>query len=332
MTVEIIAEIAQGYEGNKNHAKLLLQAAAKSGATVAKFQLVYADELATPDYKYFNLFKSLEMTDQVWKDLKNYASQLNINIYFDIFGSKSLSLSEKLNIEAVKIHGTDIANIGLLQDVAKSKIQKIILGAGGAHLEEIDQAVKILSNKEILIFHGFQGYPTKDNCNQISRIGIFKKYFYEYKNVSFGFADHASPDSESSFVLPVLAIGMGATYLEKHLTLAKSLKMEDYESALNPDEFLKFTAIIKNAISSLGNAKLTSNFSMTSDEKKYRKAIRRHVVTKNKIKIGVPIEPKDLTLKRTSAKDSLTDIKSILNKKLKRSIDINKPILKKDIE
>jgi N,N'-diacetyllegionaminate synthase len=66
MQIEIIAELAQGFEGRPEQARLLMKAAASAGADAAKYQLVYADELATPDYKYYDLFRSLEMPDDVW--------------------------------------------------------------------------------------------------------------------------------------------------------------------------------------------------------------------------------------------------------------------------
>ena len=69
----IIAEIAQGFEGNFEQSKLLIKAAAKAGADAVKFQLVYANELATADYKYYSLFKELEMSISQWQSLKDYA-------------------------------------------------------------------------------------------------------------------------------------------------------------------------------------------------------------------------------------------------------------------
>jgi N,N'-diacetyllegionaminate synthase len=71
LNVEIIAELAQGFEGKPEQARLLLKAAAAAGADAAKFQLVYADELATPDYKYYELFRSLEMDDAIWAGLSD---------------------------------------------------------------------------------------------------------------------------------------------------------------------------------------------------------------------------------------------------------------------
>ena len=67
--LKIIAEIAQGFEGNFEQSKLLIKAAAKAGADAVKFQLVYADELATVDYQYYSLFKELEMEEVQLKSL-----------------------------------------------------------------------------------------------------------------------------------------------------------------------------------------------------------------------------------------------------------------------
>ena len=95
--MKIIAELAQGFEGNLNQAKILLKAASTSGADIAKLQLVYADELATSDYIHYKLFKSLEMSDNEWKDLYDYSREFKIELNFDIFGKKSLKLSVLLH-------------------------------------------------------------------------------------------------------------------------------------------------------------------------------------------------------------------------------------------
>ena len=78
--VQIIAELAQGFEGSPEQARLLLRAASSAGASAAKFQMVFADELATSDYKYYQLFQSLEMSDDVWKGLADYAKELKIEL------------------------------------------------------------------------------------------------------------------------------------------------------------------------------------------------------------------------------------------------------------
>lgn len=332
MTIEIIAELAQGFEGNPAQAKLLMKAAASAGANAAKYQMVFADELATPDYKYYALFKSLEMSDDIWYGLANYAKELNIQFQLDIFGSKSLSLAEQVGASAVKLHGTDIANIGLLNKVAMSKIGKVLLGAGGAYIEELEQALSILSNKKVVILLGFQGYPTANQDNQISRITLLIQHFSnKYPNVSIGFADHASPESALRYALASVAIGAGATVLEKHLTLGKVMQLEDHESALNPDEFLEFTNTIQDCARALGVSAFTEDFGMSDSEQGYRKMIRRHVVASSDIASGAELLPAHLILKRTSSEVALTDLSLVYHKTLKRAVRQNAAISPEDI-
>ena len=331
--VQIIAELAQGFEGSPQQARMLLRAASSAGASAAKFQMVFADELATSDYKYYQLFQSLEMSDEVWKGLADYAKELKIELHVDIFGERSLKLAEKIAVSAIKLHGTDIANLGLLSHVKNSSIKKVLLGAGGAYFSEINQAVSILSEKEVVILLGFQGYPTPDDANQMARIRLLvEANKLNYPRVSVGFADHACPDGVLRVALPVLAMGIGATTLEKHLTLGKSMKLEDHESALNPDEFLEFAQTIRNCEKAIGNFAEVENFGMSQSEEDYRKMIRRHVVANRNLLVGESIGSDDLVLKRTSSDRAITDLQVMYQKILRRTVDRNSPIFLDDID
>lgn len=332
MKIEIIAELAQGFEGRPEQARLLVRAAANAGADAAKFQLVYADELATPDYKYYDLFRSLEMSDEVWKGLVDYATELGIELHLDIFGTKSLELAESIGVKTIKLHGTDISNIGLLNLVSKSSIPAVLLGAGGAHASELSTALEILQNKKVCVFAGFQGYPTPTNSNQISRIGVYANSLGKiHPNVEIGFADHADPTDPLRYALPAVALGAGATVFEKHLTLGKSMKLEDFEAALNPDEFQEFTRILRDCYAALGKPVESENYGMSESEEGYRKMIRRHVVTAINLESGQILEPKHLVLKRTSSENFITDINSVYNKRLTNGIAQNAAVSPSDI-
>ena len=331
--ISIIAEIAQGYEGKAELARQLLNAAATGGADAAKYQLVYADELATPDYEYYDLFKSLEMPDDVWKDLASYAQELKVELHLDIFGLRSLALAEKLNVGAVKLHGTDIANVGLLKAVAASQVNTVLLGAGGAFAAEIEQALTILSDKCVVLLLGFQGYPTPDETNQISRVSTFtQKYGASSPNIKIGFADHADPDTPLRLALGATALGAGAVVLEKHITLGKVMKLEDHEAALNPDEFFEFSQTIRTCAAAMGVATEQEDFGMTQSEYGYRDMIRRHVVASRPLDSGAAIQANDVVLKRTSSENAMTDLNKVYGKKLKSNIDVNRPITKNAVK
>jgi len=331
MKVEIIAELAQGFEGSPEQARLLVKAAAKAGADAAKFQLVYADELATPDYQYYELFSNLEMSDEDWLGIKMNCDTFCIELILDVFGELGLSLTEKLHVKTIKLHATDINNIGFLKSLAASSVERVMLGAGGAYAHEIKNAIKILSDKRVVLFHGFQGYPTSIDENQISRLQIWKTTFTEYSNVSLGFSDHVEPSSPSSISLPAFAVGQGALVLEKHLTLGCCMELEDHESAMNPDQFKTFVQSIRDIAIANGVSLLDNDFGMSVAEKQYRKNIRRHVVVAEDVMTGEVIKVSDVVLKRTSAATPYTDIQSVYGKKAKHNLMKNFPVIEGDI-
>jgi N,N'-diacetyllegionaminate synthase len=331
--VKIIAELAQGFEGKPEQARLLLTAAAAAGADAAKLQLVYADELAAPDYKHYELFQSLEMPDEIWRDLAAHASTLGIELQLDIFGTRSLQLAEQIGAGAVKLHPTDITNRGLLGEVSRSSVREVLLGAGGARAGEIDSALEVLRDKQVGLLVGFQGYPTPLETNQIARVRCFADRFGgTHPNVTVGFADHAPPESPLRFALAAAAVGAGARILEKHLTLSRAMKLEDHESALNPDEFAEFSEVARQCAQALGEATHAEDFGMSVAEQSYRNAIRRHVVAGRDLERNSILGDADLVLKRTSADDAITDPTLAYDRRLKSDVRKNAPIASSNIE
>jgi N,N'-diacetyllegionaminate synthase len=250
---------------------------------------------------------------------------------FDIFGIKSLELANSINVKVIKIHSTDLTNLNLLKAISKTKISQVILGVGGGFLSEIKKAVSILENKKLILMLGFQGYPTKTNDNQVERLSYIRKQILNlHSNFSLGFADHPGKEKMNNSI-SILSIGLGAKVIERHLTLGKVMKLEDFESALNPDEFMNFVQIIRASYRALIGLKNTDNFGMSKSEKEYRKNIKRHVVSLRKLEKGTKIKPKDVTLKRTASDDVIYDLNEVYGKSLNVDLKKNKAIQFKNI-
>ena len=113
--IEIIAEIAQGYEGNLKLTELLTTGALRSGADAVKYQLVYADELATTDYQYYELFKSLEMPTSIWQETSDRIHKAGRKLYFDVFGFDSLAIAHEVSADGVKLSTTEFYNRALIE-------------------------------------------------------------------------------------------------------------------------------------------------------------------------------------------------------------------------
>jgi N,N'-diacetyllegionaminate synthase len=325
--VEIIAELAQGYEGRPDQALLLLKAAACAGADAAKFQLVYADELATSDYKQYPLFRQLEMPDEVWSGLARSAEELGTQLSVDVFGARSLGLAEQIGVKMIKLHGTDISNLGFLEQVARSSIPRILLGAGGAHAAELGRALQILAEKQVVVLLGFQGYPTPNVDNQIDRVRVLaSRLDSEWAGVRVGFADHAPPNTPLRYALAAAAVGAGAGVIEKHLTLGAIMKLEDHESALNPDEFAEFCVVVRACADAMGTTEPSDDFGMSESERTYRRMIRRHAVARRDMPAGTRIEPSDVVLKRTSAEFVITELEAVYGRTLVHGLSADSPL------
>jgi len=327
--LNIIAEIAQGYEGKPELAALLVRAAAAAGADGVKMQLVYADELATSDYKHYDLFKSLEMTDDEWIGLGGLAKQHKIQLYLDVFGKRSLALAEKVGVGGIKIHSTDMSNIGLLEDVAASGIGLVLLSIGGCFKHEIDEALRILKAKQIVLLHGFQGYPTPLEANQVARLHELVRLYGDAQNIVFGFADHVPADDGLKLILSLLGVGAGIGLIEKHLTLSQIMKFEDYEAALNPDEFASFVQLMRQCHSAVGRVDPSRpDFGMHDSEKAYRVMTHKHVVATKNLKAGTKLTPEMLALKRTSSDRSIYDLREVYGKVLSKDVGLDMAIVK----
>jgi sialic acid synthase SpsE len=316
----IIAEAAQGYEGSPGLAHALVRAAASAGADAVKLQLVYADELCTSDYKYHQLFRTLEMPDDAWHELAKHARQRNIHLMLDVFGPRSLALAVEIGAAAVKIHSTDMVNVGLLQAVAASTAPLILLSTGGCSRNEIGEALGMLRDKDLVLLHGYQGYPTPLEANQIGRLHALLAIAAGTNRkvpVRLGFADHVPSEDPLRFTLAATALGLGARVLEKHITLAHVMKMEDHESALAPDEFATFVRVMRECFRAMNPGSVNAtDFDMHESEQIYRANARKHVVALRPLGAGTVISPEAVGLKRTAATRFLTDSREVYGKKL----------------
>jgi len=315
--IKLIAEIAQGFEGKPDQAAMLIQAAAAAGADAVKLQLIYADELCTSDYKHYALFASLEMADQVWMDLHKLAATLGVELYLDVFGERSLRMSEQLKVAGVKVHSTDMANVRLLKMIGKSQVERVMLSAGGCHTSEIVVALEIMASKHVILMHGFQGYPTRIEDNQLSRLRVLRKIGEGHSRLDLGYADHVPSDDPLRFIIPSIAIGLGVRYVEKHITLALAMKIEDHESALNPDEFATFSAQLRSCeLAYASSGSLSEDFAMSQSELAYRKGMHKHVVAARDLAAGTVISEDMVSLKRTSSNNPYFHITEVIGRRL----------------
>lgn len=297
--------------------ELYCKSVATSQADAIKFQIFSADELALKDYKYYGLFKNLELPIEVWKKAVDSIHDSGKQFFSDIFGEQSLKELHSIGVDGFKIHSTDVDNLQMLKAVAQTKKQ-VLLSTGGTESTVIDVALDILSQNKVTLMHGFQAEPTEIADNNLNRIKTIKEKY----GLPVGFQDHTAGDHPLAQSLPLMAIGLGATLIEKHLTLSRGAEVEDFVSALTVEEFGPWVENTKLACEALGN----SEWELTAKEKQYKAAVRRAICARHPVDVGQTIQREDLVLKRSGHDQALYSLDDVVGKTLAAPIVKDQPL------
>lgn len=306
MPVEIIAEVAQGYEGRPDLAQSLARAAIRAAADAVKFQLVYADELATPDYQHYALFRQLEMPEDAWQRVAREVKQAGLRLYFDVFGERSLRQAEALAADGAKIHSADFFHARLVRR-ALGSMPRVFVSLGGIAIEELEEFLRIhriAPGAPVYFMYGFQADPTPTESNHLYRLRALRVRF---PGCRFGFMDHADGATDEAMTLALLALPLGIECLEKHLSLDRALQLEDYLSALPPEQFRAFVQRVRRLEPALG----TDRLELTPAEREYRRKAMKVVVAARSLKQGEVVTSEALCLKRIAGGLPVSSIQRI---------------------
>lgn len=324
----VIAEAAQGFEGDPTLGKLLVRGAATGGADLVKFQLVYGDELATPDYVHYALFKQLEMPHAHWEAIVDEARLCGIAIAFDVFGPRSLELALELGADAVKIHASDFFNHDLVGDALR-RAPHVYLSAGGLDVVEIGALLQRYAGvvMSLTLLCGFQAEPTVTSDNHLARLGVLRARF---PALGLGFMDHADGEGDEATWLAVLAVPYGVSAIEKHLTLDRALCLEDSMSAVTPERFATFVTRLRAAEAAVGRADLA----LTPAETAYRRKALKPVVATRPLAAGTEIAPGAVTLLRApleAERQPVFQTERAVGRRVRREVPAGRPIYEDDL-
>lgn len=318
----VIAEVAQGFEGSEKLVTLHITAAAAAGADAVKFQVFSADELALPDYRYYELFRGLELPEAVWAAAAAQAHEAGLEIWSDVFGADSLALLTRAGFDGFKVHATDIDNLPLLRLVGASG-KRVLLACGGASLDEIQAALQALGDADVTLLYGFQAEPTDVSDLTLGKLPALIERF----GLPVGFMDHTAGDDPLARSLPFVALGAGASVIEKHLTLSRTAELEDSISALTAEEFGPWLAELRDAARALSEPE----WQVTPREAEYRAKVRRAVVAARDLSAGTVLADADLLRLRTDVEGVLHDESLALGRTLARDVAARTPLTPEDL-
>lgn len=287
----IIAEAAQGFQGNIEIARLLVRTAKVGGADAVKFQLVVADEIAEPGYMYYDLFCQHEMPLQAWEVLRDEVRAAGLDFITDVFGPISLANALAIGVDGLKLHSTSFLDDELIT-AALATGKRVYMSVGGIEAVEIrDRIARYRFNRDqVTLLYGFQAEPTPIENNSLLRIPQLR----ELSNLDVGFMDHVDGDSEDVVAVSAMALALGVSVFEKHITLERGLRLIDFTSGLDSTQFARYSSAIHRLSTALGSPDLT----LSELEMQYRGRSVKRVVAAHPLPAGTVLQRQHLKLSR----------------------------------
>jgi N,N'-diacetyllegionaminate synthase len=303
MKTLIIAEAGVNHNGDLDLARRLIDVAARSGADVVKFQTFTADRLATraaPKAEYQSqttgsresqhaMLRRLELSEEMHRQLIAHCETRGIEFLSTGFDIESVDLLAALGQRQFKIPSGEITNLPYLRHIGQLG-KPVILSTGMAALDEVGAAIEALERagtprSDMTVLHCTTEYPAPIAEANLRAMQTMQATF----GVKVGYSDH-TPGIE----VAIAAVAMGATLIEKHFTLDRSLPGPDHKASLEPAELGAMVAAIRNIEAALGDGIKR----VAPSEAKNQPIARKSLVARRAIRAGELFSAENLTAKR----------------------------------
>jgi len=296
----IIAEAGVNHNGSLELAKQLIDAAAEAGADYVKFQTFRTENLVSKqarkaeyqsrytrdtDDSQFNMLKKLELTPEQHVELIGYCRHKGIRFFSTAFDLESIDFLQELKLGIWKIPSGEITNFPYLRKIARQQ-EEVILSTGMCTMQHISEAIAVLETygvrrEQITVLHCNTEYPTPMcdvNLRAMQTIG-------RQLGIRVGYSDHTV-----GIEIPVAAVALGATVIEKHFTLSRSLKGPDHKASLEPKELKAMVRAIRNVEAALGDGEKKVSVSEARNIAVARKSIvaRGEMLTEDNLAVKRP--------------------------------------------
>lgn len=302
----IIAEAGVNHNGSIDIARQLVDKAVEAGVDIIKFQTFKAEKLvsksakqaeyqkknigSTSDDSQYNMLKKLELSEQDHQELMTYCKERGIQFFSTAFDLESIDYLHSLNLGLWKIPSGEITNYPYIKKIAQYH-EPVILSTGMCEMDDISAAMDVLckngvERSQITILHCNTEYPTPyKDVNLLAMQQIKKEY-----QVSVGYSDHTK-----GIEVPIAAVALGATVIEKHFTLDRNMEGPDHKASLEPDELKAMVSAIRNIEKAVGG---DGTKHVSESERKNIAIARKSIVAACDIKKGELLTEENLTVKR----------------------------------
>lgn len=320
----IIAEVGSNHNGDMDLCRRLIDAAAEAGANAVKFQS-WSDKslIAEEEYtrnteysdkkKHFGSLREMVTAYQLTADQHREASahcrRRGIAFCSTPFSIEEANLLEELEVPFFKIASMDIVHLSLLKFVARKQLP-VVISTGMATLAEIERAVATVraeGNDQVVLLHCVSIYPPDFDTIHLRNMAMMQDTF----DVTVGFSDHTLGTA-----IPLAAIALGASVIEKHFTLDQEMAGWDHAISANPEQLRTIVVEGRNIFTSLGERKRI----VSPAEIEKRKKFRRSLVATRKLDRGHVLTEADLDAKRPGTGIAPDEITYVLGRRLSSDV------------
>lgn len=298
----VIAEIGVNHNGNLDTARNLVLAARDAGADYAKFQTFRADELVTEhapvatyqenaaqNLSQRELLRRFELSHREFAGLKEFCEEVGIGFLTTAHDFSSLDFVLGLRLDYVKVPSGDLTNLPFLERIARQG-KPVIMSTGMGELQEVEEAVLALERSGltrdlVIVLQCTTNYPAPlEEANLRAMVAMGQRL-----SVKVGYSDHTEGTAAS-----IAAVALGATVIEKHLTLDQSMPGPDHSASSTPSEFAGMVTAIRSVERALGSEKKVP----TGSEIGNRLVVRKSIVAVRPIVSGEVFSPENIGVKR----------------------------------
>lgn len=324
--VLIIAEAGVNHNGSIDVAKQLIDKAAEAGADIIKFQTFKSEKLVSKsarqaeyqkrnigskaDDSQLNMLKKLELSQEDHEELMQYCQQKGIKFFSTAFDMDSIDYLHFLHMGLWKIPSGEITNFPYIRKIAQYG-EPVILSTGMCEMDDICAAMNVLikfgvKREQITILHCNTEYPTPFEDVNLKAMIALKDEF----KVEVGYSDHTK-----GIEVPIAAVALGATVIEKHFTLDRNMEGPDHKASLEPDELRAMVCAIRNIEKAIGGDGIKH---VSESERKNIAIARKSIVAACDIKAGEVFTEQNLTVKRPGNGISPMRWEDVIGTKAKR--------------
>ena len=300
MSVYIIAEAGVNHNGDINLAYQLVDAAKAAGVDCIKFQTFKSENLvshtaqkaeyqkaATGDSSQQDMLKQLELSFDEFVSLKEYCDRKGICFLSTPFDFESIEFLNSIEMPFWKIPSGEVTNYPYLVALAKTG-KPVVMSTGMCEMQEIEDAIAVLrenGTSDIKLLHCNTEYPTPYEDVNLRAMKTLRDAF----GVEVGYSDHTK-----GIEVPIAAVAMGATVIEKHFTLDRNMEGPDHKASLEPQELKQMVESIRHIEAALGSG----DKKPSPSEKKNMAVARKSIVAAKRIKAGDILTEENITVKR----------------------------------